>query len=244
MHYRILAFTALILLSIAVPLEAQRGGGRGGPPQSAQASAPIDLTGYWVSVVNEDWKFRMVTPNPGVYDGLPLNAEGRRVADSWDPDADEAAGRECLGYGAGAIMRLPGRFHFTWEDDNTLRIDTDTGMQTRRFHFDDAPPGAPSAQGHSVAEWQRAPGGGGGSLRVVTNNLTEGYIRKNGAPYSDQTRVTEFYDLHSMPNGDLWLNIATRVEDPVYFNGVAITTTDLKKLPDDQGWDPTPCSAH
>ena len=246
MHQRSLvrpvAFIIPMLLAATPPVEAQRGpGGEGGEPPSARQAAPIDITGYWVSVVNEDWKLRMVTPNRGVYDGLPLNAQGRRVGDSWDPDADAAAGRECMGYGAPAIMRLPGRFRITWEDENTLRIDTDYGTQTRRFHFGDAPRGEPSRQGHSIAEWQTAPGGGG-SLKVVTDNLTAGYIRKNGAPYSDQAVVTEFFDLHMMPNGATWLNIGTRVEDPVYFNGPAITTTDLKKLPDDQGWNPTPCA--
>ena len=36
------------------------------PPQrSARESAPIDLTGQWVSIVTEDWRFRMVTPPAG-----------------------------------------------------------------------------------------------------------------------------------------------------------------------------------
>src|SRR3954466_16164384 len=78
-------------------LSAQRGG-RGGPPPSPRAGAPIDLTGYWVSVISEDWKFRMVTPNKGVYDSLMLNAEGRRLADAWDPAKDEAAGEQCRAY--------------------------------------------------------------------------------------------------------------------------------------------------
>ena len=232
-----------LLLVAAAPAKAQRGGrgGQGGPPPTAQASAPIDMTGYWVSVVTEDWKLRMVVPNPGIFDGLTLNAEGRNVGNTWDPAADEAAGLECLGYGAPAIMRLPGRFNITWEDDETLRIDTDYGTQTRMFHFGASTRGEPSRQGHSVAEWQGAPGGGGG-LKAVTDNLMEGYIRKNGAPYSDQTVVTEYYDLHSMPNGDTWLNVTTHVVDPVYFSRPSITTTDFKKLPGDDGWNPTPCS--
>ena len=238
----IVVFVSLLLCVMAPDAQAQRGGGRGNSSLTAQASAQIDMEGYWVSVVTEDWKLRMVTPNPGVFDGLPLNTEGRRVGNSWDPDAVEAAGLECQGYGAPAIMRLPGRFHITWPDENTLRIDTDYGTQTRLFNFAPSTPGEPSRQGHSVAEWQGAPGGGGG-LKVVTNNLTEGYIRKNGAPYSDQAVLTEYYDLHLMPNGDQWLNITTHVVDPIYFSRPAITTTDLKKLPNDQGWNPTLCSA-
>ena len=209
----------------------------------AREAAPIDLTGYWVSVIFEDWKLRMVTPSPGVFDGIPLNAEGVRVGEAWDPEADEAAGDPCKAYGAPAIMRLPGRFHISWEDDETLRIDTDHGEQTRLLHFREAPPGAPTRQGRSFAQWQPAPGGTGGSLKVTTDNLLPGYMRKNGAPYSELTSVTEYYDLHTLPNGDVYLTITTRATDPVYFTGPAMTSTDLRKLPDARGWNPTPCSA-
>jgi hypothetical protein len=207
-----------------------------------RTTAPIDLTGYWVSVVFEDWKYRMVTPSPGIFDGLPLNAEGQRIGEAWDPEADAASGDMCKAYGAPSLMRLPGRFHISWEDNQTLRIDTDYGEQTRLLHFADTAPGAPSRQGHSHAEWQPAPGGSGGGLKVTTDNLLPGYMRKNGAPYSELTSMTEYYDVHTLPNGDQYLTITTRVTDPLYFTGPAMTSTDLRKLPDDAGWNPTPCS--
>jgi ligand-binding SRPBCC domain-containing protein len=92
------------------------------------------------------------------------------------------------------------------------------------------------------------PGGRGptartGNLRVVTTNLRPGYVRKNGAPYSAKTTVTEFYDLNTLPNGDQWITITTKVDDPVYFARTYVTTTDFKKLPGPVGWNPTPCSA-
>src|SRR5262245_6697440 len=131
----VLIATALTTLSLSfiAPAEAQRGGrggGGGGAAASAQQGAAFDLTGYWVSVITEDWKFRMVTPKKGVYETLTLNAEGRRIADAWDPAKDEAAGEQCRAYGAASIMRVPGRLHITWQDANTLRIDTDAGTQT------------------------------------------------------------------------------------------------------------------
>ena len=155
----------------------------------------MDLTGYWVSVVTEDWRFRMVTPAKGDYASVPLNPEGRKVADTWDPAKDEAAGNQCKSYGAAALMRVPGRVHIAWENDNTLRIDTDAGTQTRMFHFGGQPPqgGEPQWQGYSIAQWETAGGragrGGrgptqGGSLRVVTTRMRPGYLRKNGVPYS------------------------------------------------------------
>jgi hypothetical protein len=237
------------LLSWPAPLHAQRGGGPAAAVSPRQA-APIDLTGYWVSVIIEDWKYRMVTPNKGVFDAIPLNPEGRRVGQTWDPARDEAAGEQCRAYGAAAIMRVPGRLHGTWQDDNTLKIDTDAGTQTRLFRFGAAAaaaPAEPTWQGNSVAQWITAGGGGAtprrGSLKVVTTNLRPGYVRKNGPPYSNKAVVTEYYDLNTMPNGDQWLTITTKVDDPVYFTRPYLTSSDFKKLPNAAGWNPTPCSA-
>src|SRR6266496_4957305 len=130
----------VVLLAVALSLILPGGiygqGGRGGPPavpKTPKEAAPVDLTGYWVSVVTEDWRWRMVTPIKGDFAGIPLTAEGRKIGNAWDPAKDEAAGEQCKGYGAGSVMRRPGRLHITWQDDNTLRIDTDEGTQTRLF---------------------------------------------------------------------------------------------------------------
>jgi hypothetical protein len=237
------------LLGGAAPALAQARG-RGGAPATARDAAPIDLTGYWVAVVTEDWKFRMVTPKKGVYQTLPLNAEGRKVGDAWDPARDEAAGEQCRTYGAGNIMRVPGRLHITWADASTLQIDTDAGTQTRLLRFDPAapPPSTASWQGHSLATWQLGPAGRGvqnrgGGLKVITTHLKAGYIRKNGAPYSDKSVVTEYFDVNELPNGDRWLTVTTKVDDPVYFTRPYLTSSDFKRLPNSSGWSPTPCSA-
>lgn len=247
MRFLVVVAAAVALVS-PVTTYAQRGG-RGAPPAAPREAAAVDLTGYWVSVVTEDWKYRMVTPRKGVFDALPLNAEGRTVGNSWDPARDEAAGEQCKAYGAAGIMRMPTRLHITWQDANTLRIETDAGTQTRTFHFGAAPPPAEKTwQGHSVAAWEYAGGGGRGgarmgNLKVVTTSLRAGYVRRNGAPYSDRAVVTEYYDVNTLPNGDRWMTVTTRVEDPVYFNRAFITTSDFKKLPDARGWNPTSCSA-
>ena len=243
------ALAIIILVHCLIQTAHAQRGGRGAPPQTGRQSAPIDLTGYWVSVIMEDWKFRMVTPRKGVYDTLPLNAEGRRVGDTWDPARDEAAGEQCRAYGAANVMRLPGRLHITWQDENTLRIETDARTQTRLFHFGGSPPAAsePTWQGNSVAQWEFGAGGRGaprtGDLKAVTINLRAGYVRKNGAPYSKNAVLTEYYDINTLPNGDQWLTITTKVEDPTYFNRPYLTTTDFKKVPDATGWNPTPCLA-
>ena len=106
---------------------------------TAKASAPMDLTGYWVAFVTEDWRFRMITPRKGDYQVVPMTEPARKVADAWDPAADEAAGNQCKAYGAPAVMRLAARFHITWQDENTLRVESDNGMQTRLLHFNSSP---------------------------------------------------------------------------------------------------------
>jgi len=251
MKRRLIIAVAVICLAVSSVNARQRGqGGQRGAAPTPRAGAAIDLTGYWVSVVTEDWEFRMVTAPKGEFGGLgsiPINDEGRRVANTWDPAKDEAAGEQCRSYGAAAVMRVPGRLHVTWQDDNTLRIDTDAGTQTRLFHFGAAKPaeGPATWQGYSVAQWEGAGRGAsrGGSLKVVTTHMRPGYLRKNGAPYSANALLSEYYDRYQGPNGDEWLVVTTIVEDPQYLSQSFTTSTNFKKLPDASGWNPTPCSA-
>jgi hypothetical protein len=223
--------------------------GRGGPPaRSARAVAPIDLTGYWVAVVNEDWRFRMITPAKGDYGGIPITKDALQIVNGWNPSTDEAAGNQCKSYGAAAIMRVPGRLHVTWQDDETLRVDTDAGTQTRLFRFTPTatPGGKPTWQGTSAARWEAAGGRGGapasGALTVVTTNLRAGYLRKNGVPYSENARVTEHFDVAPLgPDGRV-LVVTTIVDDPRYLTQPFIVSSHFKKEPDGSKWDPTPCS--
>ena len=239
--------------AIFAPFARAQRGGQPRPAASARVVAPYDFTGYWVSVVTEDWRWRMMTPAKGDYASVPLNRAAERVADAWDPAKDEAAGEECRAYGAPAIMRVPGRIHITWQDDSTLRVDADAGTQTRDFRFGAVNADAaasPSWQGRSIASWEPAGGGRrgaapvpGGSLKVVTTGLRFGYLRKNGVPYSANTILTEFFTGTHEDNGDAWLIVTTVVQDPDYLTGRFFTSSHFKKLPNASGWTPTRCSA-
>jgi hypothetical protein len=246
-----LALVALVAAPEHVVAQRGRAGQAGGLP-TAKATAPVDLTGYWVTVVTEDWRYRMVTPKKGDHPSIPLNAEGARVADAWDPAKDEAAGEQCRAYGAAGVMRAPGRLHVTWRDDNTLEIDTEAGTQTRLLHFGAAaaaPAGQADWQGMSVAEWEYAGGGRGGrgaqggDLKVVTTRMRPGYLQKNGVPYSANALLTEYFNRTVEPNGDSWLILTAVVEDPQYLTGRFVRSTHYKKLPDNTAWEPEPCTA-
>ena len=238
-------------LSVTSVVFAQFGGPPPGPPPTGRTAAPEDVTGYWVSLVTEDWRYRMVTPAKGDYDGIPLNGAGRKLADAWDPAKDEAAGNQCRSYGGAAITRVPGRLHITWQDDTTLKVEADAGTQTRLFHFAGKAPqsGGESWQGYSTASWDHQAGGGfgppgpGGSLKVVTTKMKSGYLRKNGAPYSADAVVTEYFDAIKEPDGEQYLIVKTLVDDPQYLSGQFLTSTHFKKEPDGSRWHPTPCAS-
>jgi hypothetical protein len=227
-----LAATIVTLLSVTALPRAAAG--------AAKDSAALDLTGYWVAFVTEDWRFRMVTPRKGDYQAVPMTEQARKIANAWDPAADEAAGNQCKAYGAAAIMRAPARFHFTWQDDNTLKVESDAGMQTRLFHFN-SPSSTPRErtwQGYSTAEWQIP-----ASLKVATTNMRAGYLRKNGVPYSENAAVTEYFDIAPLPSGGQVLLVTTIVDDPQYLQQPFIVSSQFKKETDGSKWDPTPCSA-
>jgi hypothetical protein len=267
--------------ALALRASAQQAPAAPEAPRTPRSIAPIDLTGYWVSIVTEDWRWRMLTPSKGDYASVPINDEGRRVADTWNLAKDEAAGLACKPYGVGNIMRMPGRLHVTWQDDKTLKAEFDAGTQTRLLHFDptssgQARPVAAKAaektwQGYSAAEWQIAGqtvevdrngipqfggGGGGGrggrgrrgappsggSLFVTTTNFREGYLRKNGVPYSATATVTEYFDrVGPEPNGDVILLVRTVVDDPKYLQTPFITSTHFKLEKDGSKWNPSAC---
>lgn len=266
---------AAMLVGMQGPVQAQGrgggGGGRGGPPPTARAGAPFDPTGYWVSLITNSWRIRMVPPPAGDYSSIPLNDAGKKVADAWDLAKDEAAKLECKYYGAASIMWQPTRLHITWQDDQTLKMETDAGTQTRVLRFANAPaegnataavanvaatttaaPGPRSWQGDSVAVWEarRAPAGRGAAndtpgryLKVTTTNMLAGYLRKNGIPYSENAVLTEYYDYFQDPDGTTIMNVTIVVDDPQFLNQRYVVVANFQKESNASKWDPSPCSA-
>ena len=239
-------------------------GGRGAPPppRTPREAAPVDFTGYWVSVVTEDWRWRMVTPALGDFAGIPLNPAAKKIGLAWNPAKDEADGTQCKSYAAPALLRMPTRLRISWQDDRTLKLETDWGTQTRLLYFTDSAPATAERtwQGYSVARWEpplRGPGtpetfpvallpregARGRALEVVTTQLRPGYLRKNGLPFGASTVLKEYFDLFTEPNGDTWFVVTSIVEDPEHLTTPWVTSSNFKKQADSTGWNPTPCSA-
>jgi len=238
-------------LAFNVLVHAQRGG-RGGPPPTPRAAAPFDLSGQWVSLITEDWRHRQFTPPKGDYASLPLSPAARKIADSWDPAKDEAAGEQCKAYGAAGLMRLPIRMRVAWQDDTTLKLETDAGTQTRMFYFGPPQGNGGDWQGLSAARWDapQAPfagrGGGppsGGSLKVVTTRMKPGYLRRNGVPYGENAVLTEYFDRLDVPGGDALLVVTSELVDPQHLATPYWTSQQFKRENGTAGWNPTPCAA-
>jgi hypothetical protein len=219
--------------------------------RSPRESALIDITGQWVSVVTEDWRWRMITPPKGDTSSVPLNAAGRKAAEAWDLDADRKRGALCKAFGPPGLIRQPGRVRIRWESADTLVLEFDAGMQARRFRFGAPPAGARSLQGDSAARWFRQPQNRGifaqtpptpgGSLEVVTTNLQAGYLRPNGVPYSDRTVMKEFFDSFTLGDDGTWLIVTTVVSDPAYLTQEFVISSQFRKETDLSGWHPRPC---
>jgi hypothetical protein len=60
-------------------------------------------------------------------------------------------------------------------------------------------------------------------------------------PYSDTATLTEYDALVPGQQDDAYLALTAMVDDPTYLTGQFIRTYNFKKVPDQTGWDPTPC---
>jgi hypothetical protein len=227
--------------------------GAGLDTRSPRERALIDITGQWVAIVDEDWLWRMVTPPVGDTASIPLNPAGREVALAWDRERDIAENRLCAAFGPPGLIRRPTRLRVSWDGDDVLRLDFDAGTQTRRLEFaPQATSAGASLQGVSVASWYRQPqsrgvfggaaGDPGGALRVRTTNMTTGYLRPNGVPYSARAVMKEFFNTFTLPGeGGTWLIVTTIVDDPEYLTTELIMSTQFKKEANRSGWNPQPC---
>src|SRR5215470_16223059 len=269
MKLRVIVGMTLIAGAIAIVHAQGRGGQAAAPPQpqSAQQAALIDLTGYWVSVVDEDWRFRMMTPPKGDYAQVPLNAAARKIADQFNPDLYGGARFQtsqiidCRAYGAAALMHMPTRLlHFTPGKPNG---NIEQALRNGEIGGGHEPA---SMQGYSIAAWEQpyrfnqttfqrgvvGRGGGlgqnrtgevqpGGSLGVVTTDLAPGWLRRNGVPYSAKTRLIEHFMTFQDPTGKDWFTDTTEVVDPEYLNTPFFISSEFQREPDGSKWAPHPC---
>ena len=249
-----------------------RGAAAPAPAAGGRGGAPVDLTGTWVSIVTEDWIERMSpdSPRSGVLGGRGGGGGGgggaAAGAGRGGAAVPAAPADPCRVYGAGGSLRVPGRLNISWVDENTLKVEMDAGTQTRLFHFNaTVPPNTPKTlQGYSVATWEVGRGGGGGggnrgggaaapaparwgNLKVVTTNLTGGYLLSSRDTYSENAVLTENFTRHS-DFGAEYFTVTAVIEDGAApaggggrGGGPRVTSSTFKKEPNNSKFAPTGC---
>ena len=223
------------------PALAAQGRGAQAPaaPPTPRAQAPLDLTGYWVAIISEDWRWRMITPSRGDFPSIPINAgraEDCRRAGTRPRTRPPA--KQCKAYGAPGLMRGPTRLRITWLDDDTLKLET-------RLRHADAAVRVPRRaarrrrhrlQGRSVAQW--IVGGGRPRPRRHALRLDEvgddaicgpATCARTASRTATNTVFTEYWDVHTEANGDRYLVITNMVDDPTYLQAPWITANHFKR---------------
>jgi hypothetical protein len=182
---------------------------------SVPAFAQIDLAGHWVPRQHEDRQERGPGPEAVDYSGIPLNAEGRARALTYNASILSEPERQCLYYAPPYIGIGPFGLEI-WAD-----TDPDTGQVVAwnvgafidramtKIWMDGRPHPGPNAlhtfSGFTTGEWQ------GDTLTTYTTHFKEGYLRRNGTPLSDEATMT----MHMTRHGDI-LTVLEIIEDPIY----------------------------
>ena len=245
---RVGAATAIVTLAVAMLAAQGRGAGQA-PAPPPRVAALVDLTGYWVSIVSEDWRYRQFTPPNGDYASVPLNANGRKAADAWDPARDEAAGEQCKAYGAAGLMRIPTRLHITWQDDNTLKMRLISGTKPAYSPMPDQKPvvaGGACRRRHGIIRARCSPDAAA-LRRLAAPRVTTTQMRQSACDATAYRRantvMTEYFNRFDIPGGDSYLVVTSEIVDPENLATPFWTSQNFKRQRDATGWNPQPCGS-
>jgi hypothetical protein len=196
---------------------------------AAPAFAQADLAGSWAARNHQEQTIRGgAGPLVVDYTGIPLNDEGRAKALAWSPGEISMLERQCLGYpqpymavGPFGLKIWEERDAATgatiawkigaWEDRGEMTIWMDGRPRPSAFAPHDH-------EGFTTGAWA------GERLTSVTTHMRSGYLRRNGAPISDQATLT----MHFLAHADL-LTIVAITEDPVYLAEPHIETKSFER---------------
>ena len=210
------------LVRVAIVLAALLVMGR---PAMAQA----DLAGSWAARNHQEQVIRGgAGPLVVDYTGLPLNDEGRAKALAWSPGEISMLERQCVGYPQPYMAVGPFGLKIWEERDAATGVTVawkvgaweDRGEMT--IWMDERPHPSASAphdhEGFTTGRWN------GERLTTRTTHMRAGYLRRNGAPISDQATLT----MHFLPHGNL-LTIVAITDDPVYLSEPHIETKSYER---------------
>ena len=176
------------------------------------AFAQADLNGSWAARNTEDISRDSF---PVDYLGLPLNAEGRLRALSYNESQLAMIERQCEGWSAPYFVQGPFGLRI-WSDTEPVKGGTISytigGWEDRApitIWMDGRPHPSQYAEhtrgGFTTGRFD------GDTLVATTTHMKANFLRKNGPPMSDQAVMTSRFFRH----GDL-LTILAVVDDPIY----------------------------
>lgn len=201
---------------------------------SAPVFGQLDLSGSWNPQFTEDQPERIPGPDLVDYLGIPINAEARQWALSWDPDRLTLPEHQCQVHTVAYIYRGPLELRI-WEERDpqtqeliAIHNYTSTYEQNRTIWMDGRPhPPAYAAHtwmGFSTGHWD------GNVLTVYTDHIKQGWHRRNGIPSSDEITLTE----HFIRHGNHLTHVSV-VNDPIYLTEPLIKSQDYVLNPSSNG---------
>jgi hypothetical protein len=176
------------------------------------AAAQSELTGSWAARNHE---FLAGDGLPVDFTGIPLNEEGQIRALSYSESQLSMVERQCQGWPAFYFVQGPFGLKI-WNESDPLKgavISYTIGAWEDRapltIWMDGRPHPSQYAEhtraGFTTGKWE------GNTLVAYTTHMKAGFLRKTGAPSSDQaTMTTRFYR-----HGDI-LTVLAIIEDPIY----------------------------
>ncbi len=197
---------AVVLAAAALPVRAQVG----------IAASPVDLSGSWVSPLTQDALERVPGPVPGDWTGMPLNAGGQALAQSYDAAMLAEPERVCQFYnqwhyidGAFSLRIWP---IVTGPTDGirAWRVESIEDVGGMTIWMDGRPQPSKYARhelgAFSTGHWV------GNMLVAYTTDMKPSEMRRNGAIMSDEATLTTNF----MPQGDNMLTVVMVLQDPIY----------------------------
>ncbi len=198
---------------------------------SVPAHAYTDFSGVWGAITEEDWAERAPGSELGDFGGLPINANARRRAQSWDPSLFTIPEYQCRVHAADYAQNFSDNriweerdretqkliaihiHYFAWQTERTIWMNghkqpsklapyTSMGFSTGKFIGPD----------HSI-------------LKITTTHLLEFYVRRNGVPRSDKAKITEYLAIHDKDN----LTWSVIIDDPMYLQEPFIRNRDFNR---------------
>jgi hypothetical protein len=200
-HRPMIRFVAALLAAIALCVMTCR-----------TAEAQAEITGSWAARNHE------VLAGDGLpvdFTGIPLNEEGRIRALTYSESQLSTIERQCQGWPAFYMVQGPFGLKI-WSDSDPVKgnvISYTIGAWEDRapltIWMDGRPHPSQYAEhtrgGFTTGKWE------GNTLVAYTTHMKAGFLRKTGAPSSDEATLTTRFYRH----GDI-LTVLAVIEDPIY----------------------------